>query len=90
MVDFLQFQPLFVRETRAPQADYVQSANSIVAARDGERRQIFADAGAALHDGQRADARELVHEAVAGNECAILHHRVSAEQRAVRDDDVAA
>ena len=90
VIKFFQFQPLLRRETRAPQADGVQSANPVVAARDGERRQIFADGRAALHDGQRADARELMHEAIAGNERAILHHRMAAEQRAVGDDDVVA
>ena len=49
-------------------------------------RQIFADRSSALHQRQRADAAELMHTAVAGNERAVLNLNVPAQQRAVGHD----
>jgi len=85
-----EFQPFVGWETRSPQTDDVQTANLVRPRRDGERWQVFAERRAALHHRQRADAAELMHEAIAGNERAVLHDHVPRQHSAAPDDHVVA
>ncbi len=55
-----------------------------------KRRQVFADGRATLHDGERADAHELMHKTIARNERAIEYRHMAAQQRTIGDDDVVA
>jgi len=89
-IKFLQFQPLLRSKTSAAQSNDIQSANSIIAARNRERRQIFADSRAALHERERADADKLMHETIAGNKGAVGDFHLAAEQSAIGQNDVVA
>ena len=88
MIGAAEFEAFLGGEPCAAEADGVQSGDAVVAAGDGERGQVFADAGTALHQGKGADADELMQHAGAGNEDAILHRHMPAEKRAVRNDDM--
>ena len=56
----------------------------------GERRQVEAHPGAALHHGHRADAAKLVYHGVAGDEGTIADHYVAGDQHAIGQDDFVA
>jgi len=90
MVELFQFEPLFAGETRPPQANRIQAADSIVATRYGERRQVLADGGTALHQRQRAHRYKLVDKAIARNEGAIGDRNMASEQSAVGQNDMVA
>jgi hypothetical protein len=85
-----QFQSLFRRKPGAAQTDNVQPANFVHAMGHGKRRQVLADGGPALHHRQRADACELMHQAISGNKRAVLHHGVSGQDCASSEDDMIA
>lgn len=57
---------------------------------DGERRQVLANGRPALHEGQCANSRELVDEAVAGKKGAVANDGVAPQQDAIGQDDVIA
>lgn len=90
MIKFFQLEALGGIVSGPAQTDYVQTGDAIFSAGDGERREVFADGGAAAHDGEGADAAELVDEAVAGNEGAVLNEDVAGEQGAVGKNGVVA
>lgn len=90
VVKLAQFEALRGTEPGAPQTDDIEACDSIVAARDAKRRQILADARASLHQGQAADATELVDDAIAGNEGPVAERDMPREQGAVGDDVVGA
>jgi hypothetical protein len=51
----------------------------------GKGRQVFADRRHALHHRHGADAHELMHAAVAGDQDLILDSHVPGQQSAIRD-----
>ena len=51
------------------------------------RRQVFADGGAALHQGQGAHAHKLVDQAMARKKRSVLHRHMPAQQHAIGKDD---
>lgn len=85
-----QLQSLRGVIARPAQPHHVQPAQAVDPPRNGVGRQILADRRSALHQRQRADAHELVDQAVAGNERPILDRHMPAEHRAVGDQDVIA
>ena len=90
MVGFLELKPFLAGEAGTFQADAVQAAHAVDAAYDGERRQVEAHPGAALHHGHRADAAKLVYHGVAGDEGTIADHYVAGDQHAIGQDDFVA
>ena len=90
MVGLLEFLPFLAGEAGAFQANTVQAAHPVDASDDGERRQVEAYTGAALHHGESAYSAELVHHGVAGEERAVADHRVAADERAVGEDRLVA
>ena len=88
MVNLLQFETLLRCISRTAQPDNIQSANSVVPFTNRKRGQIFADTGAALHQCERSDASELMNHARSGNEDAISHDHMAAQQCTVREDVV--
>ena len=89
-VGLLQLEPFLAGKTGALEADTVEPAHAVDAANDGERRQVEADPGAALHHRHGADSAELVHDGVAGEECAVADHCMAANQYAVGKDRLVA
>ena len=85
-VGLLQLEPFLTGKTGALEADAVEAAHAVDAANDGERRQVEAHAGAALHHRHRADPAELVHDSVAREERAVANDRVAADECAVGED----
>lgn len=86
VVEPFEFPPLLGGEAGPAQSNGVQPANRVIPARDCERGQIHADGGTALHQGQRADPSELMHQAIARNERPVVHSDVPAQQRAIGED----
>src|SRR6185503_7020383 len=68
MIEAFEFQALITRHAGTPQADNIQAADAIIASRDAERWQVFADSRSALHQGQCSDAHKLVDQTIAGDE----------------------
>jgi hypothetical protein len=83
MIKALEFEALVSADAGAAEAYDIQSAHAIIAPRDREWRQVFADGRAALHQCQHAHASELVHKAIPGNNGAILDEHVATEERTI-------
>jgi hypothetical protein len=90
LIESLELDSLLAGELGAPQANDVQSTDSVVASRNGVGRKVFTDRGAALHQRQRADSNKLVGKAVARNENIVLHDDVAAQQGSIGDNDAIA
>lgn len=65
MVNLAEFESLRLVEAGASKTDHVQARDAIVATGDAEGWEILADARAALHEGEPANATELMHDAIA-------------------------
>ena len=87
VVEAFELLALVGCESGAAEADDVEAADGVIAAGDSVGGEVFGDAGAALHEGEGADADELVDEAVAGDEGAVIDAGVAAEQCAICNDD---
>src|SRR5450631_433977 len=88
-VETLQLRALLQGKTCTPQPPSVEPSERIAAeARHRKGRQILADARATLHERQRADAAELMNEAVPRNKRAVLHCHMACQKRAIGNDDV--
>src|SRR5215471_13374655 len=84
----LYFIPVFGVESGASQPDHIQTENVIAFGGDHERRNVFAERGRALRDGQSADVHVLVKNAAATEKGRIANSNVPAEQTIVRDDHI--
>ena len=90
VVKAFQFEAILGADLGAAQADDVETAEAVDGAHNGERGHVLGDARAALHDGEGADADELMDHSVAGEEGAVAHLGVTAEHGAIGHDDAAA
>ena len=72
------------------QADGIQTRDAVSIGGHREWRNVFAEGGCALADGEAADAQVLVKDAAATDEDAVFHRDVTAEHGVVRDHDVTA
>jgi hypothetical protein len=74
-------------QTSAPHPDDVQTAQFVHTVDDGVWRQIEADRRTPPHDGHGAHAAELMNETVCRDECTILSRRITAQRRAIGDNN---
>ena len=88
VVELLQLESFLRADPSTPETHDVQSAESVVAPRDSERRKVLADPRAALHQGQRPDSYKLMNQAVPGKEGTVVHRDMAREERSVGDDDL--
>lgn len=88
VVELAQFEALGAFNAGATEANGVEAGDGIVMMGQAERRQVFADARAALHKGQSADPNELVQEAIRGDKDPIADSNVAREEGAVGNDDM--
>ena len=77
-------------EPGASHADDVEPGDAVEVCADDVRREVFGEARAALADGQRADADELMHGCCATEEDAVADGDVPGEEHVIRGDDVIA
>src|SRR5260370_15061518 len=75
-------------EASPTQANYVQADDVVALSCGDERRNIFAEGGAALGHNEPPDVHVLMKEAGAATKRAAIHANVSAKQTIVRDDDI--
>lgn len=89
-VEAVEFLAFLMGEAGAAQSDHIEAADAVVAPGNATRGEVEGDGGASLHEGQGADADELVDEAIAGDEGAIVHGDKAGEEGAIGDDDAVA
>src|SRR4029078_10319326 len=74
----------------ATKSDRIQSKNIVALSRNNERRDVFAEGGAALRDDQPADAHILMENSAAAEKSLILNRHITAQEHIVGDDDLVA
>src|SRR6266481_8650446 len=85
--DFISLLP---GKPGATKSNRIQPKNVVALGRNNERRNIFAEGGAALRDHQAADAHILMENATATEKGVVVHHHITAQQHIVRDDHLVA
>src|SRR5207249_3078978 len=73
-----------------PKSNRIYTKNIVALGRNNERRNVFAEGGAALHDHQSTDAHILMENAAATEKSLIIHRHIAAQQHIVRDDHLVA
>src|SRR6266702_4800953 len=87
MIELFQFEALGCTQAGAAQTYRVEAANTIITAGDRIGRKVFTNGRAALHQRERADTHKLMNETIAGNESAVRHADVAAQQATVGNDN---
>jgi len=90
VVNLAQLEALSAAEPGAAQADNIQTGDAIVPAGDAEWREILADAGAALHEGEAPDAAELMHNTITRQKDPIGDDNVACKEHSIGEDIVGA
>src|SRR6266566_8740823 len=85
--DFISLLPGKPGPTKS---DRIQSKNIVALSRNNERRDVFAEGGAALRDDQPTDAHILMENSAAAEKSLVADRHITAEQHIVGDDDLVA
>src|SRR5207245_907572 len=82
-VELFKFEALLGAKPGPAQAYHVQPTNAVITTSHRVGSEIFADGRPALHHGQGADSRELMNQAVTGNDRAVVNLDVSSQEGAI-------
>lgn len=86
-IEAMEFLTFLKGQPGATQSDHIEATDAVVAPGDAAGGEIEGNGGAALHEGEGADADKLVDEAIAGDESPVVHGHKAGEEGAIGDDD---